>query len=106
LRGRLRDGRSSIPDRSGDLLGHAWRNLCRRIGRLAPVDVGRHPDQLDEAAGMGTEDAFQSISYAERFAAQVPATSLVRIPGAGHIPMANDPAAVAAATRSIRRVIR
>lgn len=45
----------------------------------------------------GTEDTFQPLSYAERFAAQMPTTSLVRVPGAGHIPMENAPAAVAAA---------
>ncbi|MFI0446843.1 alpha/beta fold hydrolase [Actinomadura sp. 6N118] len=45
----------------------------------------------------GTEDTFQPISYAERFADQTPNTSLIRIPGAGHIPMENDPAAVAGA---------
>ncbi|MGI5291689.1 alpha/beta fold hydrolase [Nonomuraea polychroma] len=45
----------------------------------------------------GEDDTFQEVGYAERFAAEMPNTSLVRIPHAGHIPMENDPAAVAAA---------
>jgi pimeloyl-ACP methyl ester carboxylesterase len=45
----------------------------------------------------GEDDRFQPLSYAERLAAEVPATTLVRVPGAGHIPMENDPAAVAGA---------
>ncbi len=36
-------------------------------------------------------------TYAKRFAAEMPHTELVRIPAAGHIPMENDPAAVARA---------
>jgi pimeloyl-ACP methyl ester carboxylesterase len=43
----------------------------------------------------GEDDQFQTVDYAERFAAEIPATRLVRIPRAGHIPMENEPAAVA-----------
>lgn len=43
----------------------------------------------------GEDDAFQPVSYAERFATEMPHSRLVRIPDAGHIPMENDPAAVA-----------
>src|SRR5262245_1906386 len=43
----------------------------------------------------GEDDVFQKVAYAERFAADIPKTTLVRIPNAGHIPMENDPAAVA-----------
>jgi pimeloyl-ACP methyl ester carboxylesterase len=43
----------------------------------------------------GENDAFQPVSYAERFAAEMPRSRLVRVPDAGHIPMENDPAAVA-----------
>ncbi|MEV6033399.1 alpha/beta hydrolase [Nonomuraea sp. NPDC052116] len=42
----------------------------------------------------GEDDTFQEVRYAERFAAEVPNTTLVRVPGAGHIPMENDPAGV------------
>ena len=45
----------------------------------------------------GEDDQFQTVDYAERFAAEIPATRLVRIPAAGHIPMENDPAAIARA---------
>jgi pimeloyl-ACP methyl ester carboxylesterase len=45
----------------------------------------------------GEDDPFQTVDYAERFAAEIPATRLVRIAAAGHIPMENDPAAVARA---------
>jgi pimeloyl-ACP methyl ester carboxylesterase len=45
----------------------------------------------------GEDDTFQKVAYAERFAAEMPRTTLVRIPNAGHIPMENDPATVARA---------
>jgi pimeloyl-ACP methyl ester carboxylesterase len=45
----------------------------------------------------GEDDSFQTVDYAERFAAEIPATKLIRIPRAGHIPMENEPAAVARA---------
>jgi pimeloyl-ACP methyl ester carboxylesterase len=45
----------------------------------------------------GEDDSFQPITFAERFAAEVPNTELVRIPSGGHIPMENDPAKVGGA---------
>jgi pimeloyl-ACP methyl ester carboxylesterase len=45
----------------------------------------------------GEDDPFQTVDYAERFAAEIPATRLVRIRSAGHIPMENDPRTVAGA---------
>jgi pimeloyl-ACP methyl ester carboxylesterase len=45
----------------------------------------------------GEDDPFQTVDYAEHFAAEIPATRLVRIRAAGHIPMENDPRAVARA---------
>ncbi|MEU7558256.1 alpha/beta fold hydrolase [Streptomyces eurythermus] len=45
----------------------------------------------------GEEDRFQPIAYAERFVTEIPHSTLVRIPGAGHIPMENDAPAVARA---------
>jgi pimeloyl-ACP methyl ester carboxylesterase len=53
----------------------------------------RHPKLLI----WGQEDAFQPVAYAERFAAEIPETVLVRVPSAGHIPMENSPAMVAKA---------
>lgn len=45
----------------------------------------------------GEDDPFQTVDYAERFAAEIPGTKLVRIPAAGHIPTENNPTAVARA---------
>jgi len=45
----------------------------------------------------GEDDGFQTVDYAERFAAEIPATRLVRIRSAGHIPMENNASAVASA---------
>jgi pimeloyl-ACP methyl ester carboxylesterase len=45
----------------------------------------------------GEDDPFQLIEHAERFAAEIPRTSLIRIPGAGHIPMEKEPNSVARA---------
>ena len=45
----------------------------------------------------GEDDELQRVDHAERFAAEIPATKLARIQSAGHIPMENDPRAVAAA---------
>jgi pimeloyl-ACP methyl ester carboxylesterase len=38
----------------------------------------------------GEDDGFQMVAFAERFAAEIPNTRLVRIPKAGHIPTEND----------------
>ena len=43
----------------------------------------------------GEDDPFQTVGYAERYAREIPETELVRIKSAGHIPMENDPQAVA-----------
>jgi len=45
----------------------------------------------------GEDDEFQTVDYAERYAREIPETRLVRIKSAGHIPMENDPKAVAGA---------
>jgi pimeloyl-ACP methyl ester carboxylesterase len=45
----------------------------------------------------GEDDEFQKVDYAERFAAEIPHTSLVRIPDAGHIPTENAPGPIARA---------
>jgi len=44
----------------------------------------------------GEDDTFQLVAYAERFAAEIPDSTLVRIPRAGHIPTENDPDRVGA----------
>ncbi|NUW46634.1 alpha/beta fold hydrolase [Nonomuraea rhodomycinica] len=45
----------------------------------------------------GEDDGFQKVEYAERFASEIPHTTLLRIPDAGHIPMENAPGQVARA---------
>jgi pimeloyl-ACP methyl ester carboxylesterase len=45
----------------------------------------------------GEDDGFQKVAYAERFASEIPHTTLVRVPDAGHIPMENAPDRVARA---------
>jgi pimeloyl-ACP methyl ester carboxylesterase len=45
----------------------------------------------------GEDDGFQKVEYAERFAAEIPRTTLIRIPEAGHIPMENAPDRIATA---------
>ncbi|WP_344469048.1 alpha/beta fold hydrolase [Glycomyces lechevalierae] len=45
----------------------------------------------------GEDDGFQKVAYAERFAAEIPGTALVRVPRAGHLPMENAPDQVARA---------
>ena len=45
----------------------------------------------------GEDDGFQKVEYAERFAAEIPHTTLIRIPDAGHIPTENAPRQVARA---------
>ncbi|SFJ33586.1 Pimeloyl-ACP methyl ester carboxylesterase [Amycolatopsis sacchari] len=43
----------------------------------------------------GEDDAFESVVYAERFAAEMPNTTLIRIPEADHIPTENAPGRIA-----------
>jgi pimeloyl-ACP methyl ester carboxylesterase len=48
-------------------------------------------DERPKLVIWGEDDRFQLVHYAERFAAEMPATELIRVPDAGHIPMENDP---------------
>lgn len=45
----------------------------------------------------GEDDGFQKVEYAERFASEIPHTTLIRIPDAHHIPTENAPAQIARA---------
>jgi pimeloyl-ACP methyl ester carboxylesterase len=45
----------------------------------------------------GEEDGFERVEYAERFASEMPCTTLLRIPDAGHIPTENAPGRIARA---------
>jgi pimeloyl-ACP methyl ester carboxylesterase len=78
-------------------VARSWMALAgaadsRYTGEL--VDALRD-SQTPKLLVWGEDDAFQPISYAERFAAEMPRSRLVGIPDAGHIPMENDPATVA-----------
>ncbi|KAB8182700.1 alpha/beta fold hydrolase [Nonomuraea phyllanthi] len=82
-----------------------WRDprVCRSWMALAGAADSRYTmdlmpalkaDERPKLLVWGEDDPFQEVRHAERFAAEVPRTTLVRVPGAGHIPMENDPAAV------------
>jgi pimeloyl-ACP methyl ester carboxylesterase len=43
----------------------------------------------------GEDDSFQLVEHAERFVKEIPDSSLVRIPAAGHIPTENNPRVIA-----------
>lgn len=45
----------------------------------------------------GEDDVDEKVEYAEKFAAEVPNTALLRIPDADHIPTENDPDRIARA---------
>ncbi|WP_098246299.1 alpha/beta fold hydrolase [Streptomyces formicae] len=45
----------------------------------------------------GEDDRHEKVAYAERFTAEIPHTSLIRVPGADHIPTENAPAEIARA---------
>ncbi|MFI0778595.1 alpha/beta fold hydrolase [Streptomyces sp. NPDC021212] len=45
----------------------------------------------------GEDDPFETVEYAERFATEIPHTTLLRIPDAGHIPTENAPGRIARA---------
>jgi pimeloyl-ACP methyl ester carboxylesterase len=45
----------------------------------------------------GEDDRFEKVEYAEKFALEIPRTTLLRIPGATHIPTENAPGEIARA---------
>ena len=101
--------RSSLPPAPGDALveeyldplteervARSWMALagaadCRYTMELLPALRASTTPKL---LVWGEDDAAQTVDYAERFAAEVPNTTLVRVAGAGHIPTENDPEAV------------
>ena len=85
-----------------------WRraNVRRSWMRLAGAAHHRYTEELvpelqqsstPKLLVWGEDDTFQRISYAERFVAEIPRSTLVRVPRAGHIPMENDPTTIARA---------
>ncbi|MEV3934418.1 alpha/beta hydrolase [Glycomyces sp. NPDC049804] len=67
---------------------------CRFTMELLPALLRSETPKL---LVWGEDDQFQGVAYAERFVSEVPRTTLVRVPGAGHIPMENAPGRVAEA---------
>ncbi len=45
----------------------------------------------------GEDDGFETVEYAEKFASEIPRTTLIRIPEADHIPTENAPCRIARA---------
>ncbi|WP_410657543.1 alpha/beta fold hydrolase [Amycolatopsis sp. lyj-112] len=45
----------------------------------------------------GEDDAFEKVEYAEKFALEIPRTTLIRVPEASHIPTENSPGLIARA---------
>jgi pimeloyl-ACP methyl ester carboxylesterase len=45
----------------------------------------------------GEDDGFERVEYAEKFAGEIPRTTLVRVPGADHIPTESAPGRIAGA---------
>ncbi|NUP82626.1 MAG: alpha/beta hydrolase, partial [Nonomuraea sp.] len=98
------------PATEAELAGYLdpWTDLrvCRSWMALAGAADSRYTlelvpalraDRTPKLLVWGEDDAFQPVSYAERLAAELPDTTLVRVPRAGHIPMENDPSGVARA---------
>jgi pimeloyl-ACP methyl ester carboxylesterase len=91
------------PFRDGELEDYLspWHDPVKAQSWLALAGAAdcRYTEQLEPSPVptllvWGEDDTFQPVSYAERYVAEVPNAELVRIPGAGHIPMENDPQAV------------
>ncbi|SEH02271.1 Pimeloyl-ACP methyl ester carboxylesterase [Nonomuraea solani] len=80
-------------------VGRSWMALAGAADGRYTLDLvpALRADETPKLLVWGEDDTFQEVRHAERFAAEMPNTTLVRIPGAGHIPMENDPAAVAKA---------
>ncbi|MEW9550254.1 alpha/beta fold hydrolase [Nonomuraea sp. NPDC050783] len=77
----------------------SWMALAGAADSRYTLDLvpALRADRTPKLLVWGEDDTFQEVRYAERFAAEMPETELVRVPRAGHIPMENDPAAVTAA---------
>jgi pimeloyl-ACP methyl ester carboxylesterase len=77
-------------------VGRSWMALAGAADSRYTLDLvpALKADETPKLLVWGKDDTFQEVRYAERFAAEVPNTTLVRVPGAGHIPMENDPAGV------------
>jgi pimeloyl-ACP methyl ester carboxylesterase len=77
-------------------VARSWLALAGAADNRYTLELlpGLHESTTPKLLVWGEDDQFQTVDYAERFAAEIPTTRLVRIPAAGHIPMGNDPAPV------------
>ncbi len=77
----------------------SWMALAGAADQRYTLDLvpGLRGSAVPKLLVWGEDDGFQKVEYAERFVSEIPESSLVRVPGAGHIPMENDPGRVARA---------
>ncbi|GAA1525520.1 pimeloyl-ACP methyl ester carboxylesterase [Agromyces terreus] len=75
----------------------SWMAMAGAADSRFTLDLvpGLRRSALPKLLIWGEDDGFQEVHHAERFAAEMPRTELVRIPAAGHIPMENAPELVA-----------
>ncbi|MEV0231319.1 alpha/beta hydrolase [Nonomuraea sp. NPDC050786] len=80
-------------------VGRSWMALAGAADSRFTLELvpALQADETPKLLVWGEDDPFQKVRYAERFVAEMPNSTLVRVPGAGHIPMENDPAGVARA---------
>lgn len=101
--------RSSLPRGAGDALVDEYlaplaeERVARSWMALAGAADNRYTMELLPALRASTtpkllvwgeDDQAQTINFAERFTAEIPNTTLVRVADAGHIPTENNPVAV------------
>ncbi|OOC54327.1 alpha/beta hydrolase [Nocardiopsis sinuspersici] len=77
----------------------SWMALAGAADNRHTLDLvpGLRRSTVPKLLVWGEDDGFQRVEYAERFASEIPRSTLVRIPEAGHIPMENDSARTARA---------
>jgi pimeloyl-ACP methyl ester carboxylesterase len=80
-------------------VARSWMTLAGAADSRYTLELvdGLRSSTVPKLLVWGEDDEFQPVTYAERFASEMADCRLVRIPGAGHIPMENAPEAVAPA---------
>jgi pimeloyl-ACP methyl ester carboxylesterase len=78
-------------------VARSWLSLARAADARYTLDLvpALRASAVPKLLVWGEDDAFQRVEFAERFVKEMPHTVLVRIAAAGHIPMENNPQAVA-----------
>jgi pimeloyl-ACP methyl ester carboxylesterase len=78
-------------------VARSWLSLARAADARYTLDLvpALRASAVPKLLVWGEDDAFQRVEFAERFVNDIPHTTLVRIAEAGHIPMENNPHAVA-----------